>query len=79
MHVGSRLHAHLTFISRNKWSFLTYVDDRCLGFSEFLDFPLIEPGDLNRHLEDDFEIIRSNAQKSFQTMQKFVGSLPSLT
>jgi len=78
LHVGSRLHAHLTFISRNKWSFLTYVDDRCIGFSEFLDFPLIQPNDLTKHLDMDFEPIRQNAQAAFETMKKFVGSLDKI-
>lgn len=77
LHVGSRLHAHLMFLSTNKRSFLTYVDNRCLGFSEFLGFPLIDPTKLDSYLDFDFEIVRRAAQESYETMTKFTHSLPN--
>ena len=40
VHVGTRLHAHLLFLSRNKRSFLVPVDGRSGGMAEFLGFPL---------------------------------------
>lgn len=75
LHVGSRLHAHLHFLSQNKKTFLTYVDDRCAGFSEFYGFPLITPGDLEKDLGFDFEITRRAIKESFTTMQTFVESI----
>ncbi len=75
LHVGSRLHAHLLFLSQNKWSFLTYVDDRSLGFSEYLGFPMLEPGQLAHHLDFDFENVRGNAQKTWPVMERFLESL----
>ncbi len=78
MHIGSRLHAHLHFLSQNKKSFLTYVDDRCLGFSEFLGFPLVEPWEV-KHLDFDFEIVRRQAKHSFAAMRVFLKSLKKLS
>jgi hypothetical protein len=78
LHIGSRLHAHLLFLSRARRSFLTYVDDRCAGFSEFLEFPLIEPGKLEPHLDFDFETVRTNAKEAFATMRLFLNSLGEL-
>ena len=78
IHVGSRLHAHLNFLSRNKRSFLTYVDDRCLGFSEFYRFPLITPGSLEEHLDFDFEIVRGKVFESWRNMRKFLKQLPGV-
>ena len=78
LHVGSRLHAHLLFLSKNKWSFLTYVDDRSLGFSEYLGFPMLEPGNLARHLDFNFEKVRANAQTTWTAMERFLGSLAKI-
>lgn len=75
MHMGSRLHAHLHFLSQNKRSFLTYVDDRMKGFSEFLKFPLCTPASFENNLNFDFEITRNAARNSFETMKKFLNSL----
>ncbi|PQO23093.1 hypothetical protein C2I36_09495 [Rhodobacteraceae bacterium WD3A24] len=78
LHVGSRLHAHLLCLSRARRSFLTYVDNRSLGVSEFLDFPLVRPGGLEDHLNYDFETVRANARQSFANMRRFINSLESL-
>ena len=75
LHVGSRLHAHLLFLSRNKWTFLTRVDDRSLGFADFLEFPMLTPGKLADLLDFDFEIVRRRAQEAFPTMEKFIRSV----
>lgn len=76
MHVGSRLHAHLMFLSRNRRSFLTPVDGRGAGMAEFLGFPLCDPNRLDDYLDFDFETVRSRARESFQVMERFVKSLP---
>jgi hypothetical protein len=75
LHFGSRLHAHLLMLSLAKWSYLTYVDERMSGISEFLGFPLCQPGEIDKHLDLDFEIVRRQARKAHVTMQKFVTSL----
>jgi Polysaccharide pyruvyl transferase len=75
LHFGSRLHAHLLMMSLAKWSYLTYVDERMSGISEFLGFPLCQPGSIDKHLDFDFEIVRRQARKAHLTMQKFVTSL----
>jgi hypothetical protein len=74
-HIGSRLHAHLHFLSQNKKSFLTYVDDRMKGFSEFLKFPLCTPATFQQNLDFDFEIVRDAARNSFETMNTFLKSI----
>jgi len=75
LHIGSRLHAHLLFLSRGKRSFLIAVDKRARGFAEFLRFPLVDYRDIGRHLDFDFEIVRDNARRAFETMQTFVSSI----
>jgi hypothetical protein len=75
LHFGSRLHAHLLMMSLAKWSYLTYVDERMSGISEFLGFPLCQPANIDKHLDFDFEIVRRQARKAHVTMQKFVTSL----
>jgi hypothetical protein len=77
LHFGSRLHAHLLMMSLNKWSFLTYVDERMAGISECLGFPLCNPAHIDDELDYDFEIVRRNAKQHHVTMQKFVASLSS--
>ena len=72
MHVGSRLHAHLFFLSQAKKSFLTYVDDRCVGFSEAFAFPLCDYRNLDQYLGYDFEIYRTHALSSFEVMKIFL-------
>ena len=78
LHVGSRLHAHLLFLSRSKRSFLTYVDDRCMGFADFLKFPVIDPANLEHGLDFDFTIVQKNAVATFDTMRRFITSLEAL-
>jgi Polysaccharide pyruvyl transferase len=75
MHVGSRLHAHLHFLSQNKRSWVTGVDGRITGMAAFLGFPVCQAETLAAHQHFDFEIVRRNAQRSFQTMQRFVHSV----
>lgn len=75
MHIGSRLHAHLHFLSQNKRSFLTYVDDRMKGFSEFLKFPLCTPETFEKNVDFDFEIVRREARQAYRTMRQFLESL----
>ncbi len=75
VHVGSRLHAHLLFLSKNKRSFLTPVDERATGVSEHLGFPLLSPDNLERSWDSDIEVVRTRARASFDTMQRFIGSL----
>ena len=75
LHIGSRLHAHLYFLSQNKRSFLIPVDGRSLGFSEFLGFPLCDAGSIDEHFGFDFETVRERARETFATMQMFVDSL----
>ncbi len=77
LHFGSRLHAHLLMMSLNKWSFLTYVDERMAGIAECLGFPLCNPGRIDDELGFDFEVVRRNAKQHAKTMQKFVTSLAS--
>ncbi len=74
-HVGSRLHAHLLFLSRNKRSFLIPVDERPLGFAEYLKFPLVDYRDIGCHFNFDFEVVRENARAAYATMKKFVASI----
>jgi hypothetical protein len=78
LHIGSRLHAHLLFLSRNKRSFLLPVDGRSAGFAEFLGFPLVDYRNIEPSLAFDFEIVRSTARKTFDTMELFVGSVRRL-
>jgi len=75
VHVGSRLHAHLLFLSRNKRTYLVPVDNRSAGMAAFLGFPLPRPADLDRHWDFDFEVVRRNAREAYKEMQKFTRSL----
>ncbi len=74
-HVGSRLHAHLLFLSRAKRSMLVPVDDRALGMAEFLGFPLYAPDELAEGLEFDFNIVRERATQGYEEMKRFLKSL----
>lgn len=75
LHVGSRLHAHLHFISQNKRSFLVAVDGRASGMAEYLGFPLCDPTRFEEHLDFDFETIRERAQVGFQDMNRFLQAI----
>ena len=75
VHVGSRLHAHLLFLSRNKRSYLIPVDDRSIGMAEHFGFPLPSPGEVARSWDCDFEIVRTKARETYPVMERFVKSL----
>ena len=75
LHIGSRLHAHLHMLSRNRRSFLTKVDERVTGFAEHFGFPICDPLRLGDYMEFDFEPVRERARRTFDTMLKFVDSL----
>jgi len=79
LHIGSRLHAHLLFLSQNKRSFLIGVDERSVGFAEFLGFPLVDPLSIEQELGFNFEVVRSNARKTYTTMRNFLRSLETST
>ena len=75
MHFGSRLHAHLLFLSQAKRSFLTRVDDRATGMAAAFDFPLCDPQQLMGHLDFDFEPVRKAARQHHATMQHFISCM----
>jgi hypothetical protein len=75
VHVGTRLHAHLLFLSRNKRSYLVPVDGRATGIAQALGFPLPMPADLEKHWDFDFETVRHNTREHYKTMKKFIESL----
>ena len=75
LHIGSRVHAHLYFLSQAKKSFLTYVDDRCLGFARTLHFPICDFTNIENYLDYDFEIYRQSCQLSFENMKRFLAYL----
>jgi hypothetical protein len=78
LHIGSRLHAHLYCLSKCKRSFLTYVDDRSTGFSEYLKFPIVDYKNIEKYLNYDFEIYREAAIDTYKTMQKFIKYLKEI-
>lgn len=78
LHFGSRLHAHLLMLSRNKKSFLVFVDERMTGMAEGLQFPLCPPQNIGEHLDFDFEITRRRAQEANEVMRSFEGHLNKL-
>jgi len=78
VHFGSRLHAHLLFLSRNKRSYLTKVDERSTGFAMHFGFPLCNPERLESYLEFDFEPVRAKAQSTFVTMSEFIRGLSNV-
>jgi hypothetical protein len=75
LHLGSRLHAHLYFLSQRKPSFLTYVDDRCLGFADALDFSICEPTQFESYLDYDFSRGQSRIDGLEPVMKQFVNSV----
>jgi hypothetical protein len=75
LHFGSRLHAHLTMLSRNKRSFLTKVDERSTGISEHFEFPLCDPARFEDVLDFDFERVRQAALRTFPVLQQFIDSI----
>lgn len=77
IHYGSRLHAHLWFLSQGKPSFLTYVDNRCVGFSTSLGFPLCDPGHFADYLHQSQHSSSEVFRKHFTSMQLFTNYLKS--
>ncbi len=75
LHIGSRLHAHLHFMSQNKRTFLVPVDGRAAGMAEYLGFPLCDPTCFETYLDFDFETVRARAQVSFEQMKLFLRAL----
>ena len=75
LHIGSRLHAHLHFISQNKRTFLVAVAGRAIGMAEYLGFPLCDPIHFETYLNFDFEIVRARAQAGFEDMKRFLRTL----
>ncbi len=75
LHIGSRLHAHLYFLSRAKRSFLVGIDERALGMAETFDFPLCDFKHLDANLGYDFERVRRRARVHHEAFQKFTSYL----
>jgi hypothetical protein len=75
IHVGSRLHAHLLFLSRNKRSYLIPIDGRSLGMAEHFGFPAGPPDHIEANWGSDFEIVRERARASFAVMERFIRSV----
>jgi hypothetical protein len=73
LHFGSRLHAHLYFLSQGKKSYLTYVDERCTGFSKMLGFSIIyDPSQFEYQTEFNFEHYRNQAKIIYSDMNTFL-------
>ncbi|MEZ5653651.1 MAG: polysaccharide pyruvyl transferase family protein [Burkholderiaceae bacterium] len=75
MHCGSRLHAHLLFLSQAKRSALVPVDGRATGIATHFDFPLCTPERLPAALELNFEPVRERIIRTFETMRRFLQSV----
>ena len=75
MHFGSRLHAHLYFLSQNKRTFLVAVDDRATGMAEYLGFPICDPEQFEKYLDFDFELVRDRALVGVESMTRFLRTL----
>ena len=72
LHIGSRLHAHLFFLSQAKKTFLTYVDDRMTGMAQAHGFPICNPADFSSYMSFDFETVRKKSLVHYQAMDRFV-------
>jgi hypothetical protein len=59
VHIGSRLHAHLYFLSQNKSTYLFAVDGRAEGFAESLGFPLLNGTEPSLESRCDFSAVQS--------------------
>lgn len=75
LHIGSRVHVHLRFLSQNKRSLLIPVDDRARGFADAYGFPLGTPQSIDKDLHYDFEAVRSRIREAFETMRRFEATL----
>jgi hypothetical protein len=74
-HFGSRLHAHLYLLGHAKASYLTQVDNRCVGFAEAGDFPLFSQGRFDGWRDYDFERYRLRVRSLWPMMEQFLASL----
>jgi hypothetical protein len=74
LHIGSRLHAHLYFLSQAKKSYLVSVDGRAGGFAEALGFNLFDPISSDSLPDQDFPKYRIEAVNLFANMKKFVSA-----
>ncbi|MEN8207520.1 MAG: polysaccharide pyruvyl transferase family protein [Pseudomonadota bacterium] len=74
-HIGSRLHAHLFFLSQRKPSFVTHVDNRAMGFSRMLGFPVYNHTNLEDCLKFDFNPCWEAMDSVRVTMDQFVNYL----
>ncbi len=74
-HVGSRVHAHLLFLSRNKRSCLFAIDDRARGLASAFGFRLSTIATIDQDISEDFEVVREAIRASYGTMLKFTSSL----
>ncbi|MDB5969472.1 MAG: hypothetical protein JWQ90_1922 [Hydrocarboniphaga sp.] len=74
LHVGSRLHAHLLFLSRNKKSWLVPADGRARGMAEAFPFPLVTASVPEPDWNFDFEPLRQQVQRVHGDMQRFLTS-----
>lgn len=79
VHFGSRLHAHLYLMGQNTTSYLTYVDDRCSGFSEHFDFPIWKPSEFVSHDGYNFEHYRSRLLETWPVMRGFLDGVTRLS
>lgn len=75
LHIGSRAHVHLLFLSQNKRSLLAPVDDRAHGFAAAYGFALSTPQSLAVDLAFDFEAVRAQIQRNFEVLRQFEASL----
>jgi hypothetical protein len=75
LHIGSRVHAHLHFLSRNKRSFLTAVDDRSRGMALAYGFQLTKPESLALDLARDFEPVRERIRHCYEVTRHFLNSV----
>lgn len=75
LHFGSRLHAHLYFLSQNKRSFFVPIDRRGIGIAMDLEFPLCSYLEMGNYLDFDFERVRNRARLRFSDMSRFIKSL----
>ena len=74
VHVGSRLHAHLLMLSRNRRSWLVPVDQRGHGMAEAFAFPLVTPDAPEPDWDFDFEPLRQHVRVAWSEMQRFLRS-----
>lgn len=79
MHFGSRVHAHLLMLSRNRKSFVTAFDDRTTGLARAFGFPILRLHRVDEALEFDFERVRERAKRAHATMQRFVAAAEAAT